>query len=81
MEFKNKNILLIFQGANLGGAERQAFGLADFLVTKKNCKVDILYVNSDTPSEEFNEVLQKSHINKTYYRMLKEEIFIIHPLL
>ncbi|MCK0180162.1 glycosyltransferase family 4 protein [Flavobacteriaceae bacterium S0862] len=81
MKIENKNILLIFQGGNLGGAERQAFGLAKYLVKEKNCKVDILFVYSNTLSEEFKEVLNKSNINKTHffgepYLFLKREISI-----
>ncbi|PIV93791.1 MAG: hypothetical protein COZ17_02585 [Flavobacteriaceae bacterium CG_4_10_14_3_um_filter_33_47] len=81
MNLDNKNILLIFQGGNLGGAERQAFGLAKFLVAKKNCKVDILFVLSNTKSEEFKTVLENSHINKTFffgepYLFLKREVSI-----
>mgnify|MGYP001599751367 CR=1 FL=1 len=81
MNLESKNILLIFQGGNLGGAERQAFGLTEFLVNEKKCKVDILFVYSNILSEEFKHVLEKSNINRTYffgepYLFLKQEVSI-----
>ena len=81
MNLESKNILLIFQGGNLGGAERQAFGLTEFLVNEKKCKVDILFVYSNILSEEFKHVLEKSNINRTHffgepYLFLKQEVSI-----
>jgi len=81
MKLQNKNILLVFQGGNLGGAERQAFGLSKFLTDNKKCKVDILFVSSNVQSEEFKKILEQSHINKTYffgtpYLFLKREVTI-----
>jgi len=81
MKIEDKNILLVFQGGNLGGAERQAFGLTKYLVKEKNCKVDILFIYSNELSDEFKEVLYKSNINKTYffgdsYLFLKREVSI-----
>lgn len=81
MELKNKNILLVFQGGNLGGAERQAFGLAKYLTEKRNCKFDILFVSSNVQSEEFKVELALSNINKIYffgtpYIFLKREFTI-----
>ncbi|TNJ45767.1 glycosyltransferase family 4 protein [Tamlana fucoidanivorans] len=81
MNFNNKNILLVFQGGNLGGAERQGFGLARFLAQKKNCKVDLLFVYSNKQSQEFKEVLETSPINRTFffgepYVFFKREISI-----
>jgi glycosyltransferase involved in cell wall biosynthesis len=81
MKLKDKNILLVFQGGNLGGAERQAFGLAKFLSEKRNCKLDILFISSNLQSEEFKVVKELSNINKIYffgtpYFFLKREFTI-----
>ncbi|WP_299550035.1 glycosyltransferase family 4 protein [Seonamhaeicola sp.] len=81
MNFNKKNVLLVFQGGNLGGAERQGLGLAKFLADKKGCKVDILFIYSNVLSQEFKEVLKNSNINKTYffgepYMFLKREVSI-----
>ena len=46
MELKNKNILLIIHAGALGGAERQALGLAKYLNEACNCTVDLLFTVS-----------------------------------
>ena len=67
MILKSKNVLLVFMGGNLGGAERQGLGLAKFLTIKNECKVDLLFISSNKLSDEFEEVLNQSNINKIFF--------------
>lgn len=65
--FQNKNILLILEYGALGGAQRQAFGLAKYLAETHNCKVDLLLVRSDFETNEFTEYKINSKIRKTHF--------------
>ena len=53
--------------AMLGGAERQALGLADFLKKKYNCKVHIVATHSNQPTKEFYEFASVCGINEIHY--------------
>ena len=67
MNLKNKNILLILEYGALGGAQRQAFGLAKYLVETNNCNVDLLLVKSNFETKEFTEYKINSKIRNTYF--------------
>jgi len=65
--FNDKNVLLILNYGGLGGAERQALGLARYLTKKKDCQVKVLQIYSGFQTEEFNEYAKKCHIDEILY--------------
>lgn len=67
MKLLDKNILLILEYGALGGAQRQAFGLAKYLSEKNNCNVDLLLVRSSFETQEFTEFKINSKIRNTYF--------------
>ncbi len=67
MELRNKNILLILEYGALGGAQRQALGLAKFLTEKNNCNIDLLLIRSDFETQEFHEFKEKSSVRNTFF--------------
>jgi glycosyltransferase involved in cell wall biosynthesis len=67
MELRNKNILLILEYGALGGAQRQALGLAKFLTENNNCKVDLLLIRSDFETQEFREFKEKCKVRNTLF--------------
>lgn len=67
MEFQDRNILIALQRGTLGGAERQAMGLAEFLTEKKECHVDLLITSSNKMTQEFKMALLESGIREVYF--------------
>ncbi|MCA1966386.1 MAG: glycosyltransferase family 4 protein [Flavobacterium sp.] len=65
--FQNKTVVLMIKVAMLGGAERQALGLADFLIKKYNCKVHLVATHSNQPTKEFHEFALACGINVIHY--------------
>ncbi|MEP5340346.1 MAG: glycosyltransferase [Algibacter sp.] len=65
--FQDKIIVLMIKVADLGGAERQALGLADYLIKKCNCKVFMVATHCNKPSKEFYKFAESSGVNKVYY--------------
>ncbi|MFI0427152.1 MAG: glycosyltransferase family 4 protein [Flavobacterium sp.] len=65
--FQNKTVVLMIKVAMLGGAERQALGLADFLKKKYNCKVHLVTTHSNIPTNEFHEFAIACGINEIHY--------------
>lgn len=65
--FQNKTVILMIKVAMLGGAERQALGLADFLMKNYNCKVYLVATHSNHPTKEFYEFAIACGINKIHY--------------
>lgn len=62
-----KKILLILHSGALGGAERQAMGLAKYLITDYGCKVDLLLTFSDETTAEFDAFAASCGINKILF--------------
>lgn len=62
-----KKILLILHVGVLGGAERQALGLAKYLITDYGCKVDLLLTFSDETTVEFDTFAASCGINKILF--------------
>lgn len=82
--FNNKSIVLLIKVAVLGGAERQALGLAKYLKSKYNCKVSLVATHSNIPTPEFKEFAKECGIEKIEYfgvpsLTIKKE-FSIHNL-
>lgn len=65
--FKNKNVVLLIKVAVLGGAERQALGLAKFLITNYQCNVFLVTTHSNIPTEEFKIFAKECGIKKIEY--------------
>lgn len=65
--FQNKTIVLMIKVAMLGGAERQALGLADFLIKNYNCKVHLVATHSNHPSKEFHQFALACGIDVIHY--------------
>ncbi len=65
--FQNKTIVLMIKVAMLGGAERQALGLADFLIKNYNCKVHLIATHSNQSTKEFHEFALACGINEIHY--------------
>lgn len=67
MKFQDRNVLIAIQRGTLGGAERQAMGLAEFLTEEKNCHVDLLITSSNKMTQEFEVALSESGIKQVYF--------------
>lgn len=67
MEFQNKNVLIALQRGTLGGAERQAFGLAKFLIEEKKCNVDLLITSSNKMTQDFEIAFLDAGIKQMYF--------------
>jgi glycosyltransferase involved in cell wall biosynthesis len=67
MELRNINILIILHYGSLGGAQRQALGLAKYLVEERNCNVDLFLMLSDFQTKEFKEFTLEAKIRRTYH--------------
>lgn len=65
--FHNKTVVLMIKVAMLGGAERQALGLARYLIKKYNCKIHLVATHSNEATKEFNEFATACGINKIHY--------------
>lgn len=65
--FQNKTVVLMIKVAMLGGAERQALGLADFLIKNYNCKVHLIATHSNQATKEFREFTLACGINEIHY--------------
>ena len=65
--FQNKTVVLMIKVAMLGGAERQALGLADFLIKMYNCKVYLITTHSNYPTKEFHEFAVSCGIKEIHY--------------
>lgn len=79
MKLREKNILLLLERGTLGGAERQALGLAKYLSEEKKCSVDLLFTSSNKMTSEFEVFLAQSGIRNTLffgepYLVLRREI-------
>lgn len=66
-DFNNKNVVLLLKVAVLGGAERQALGMADFLINNYNCKVQIIATHSNEQTDEFKEFAMQSGIHQIHF--------------
>lgn len=58
--------MILHYGA-LGGAQRQALGLAKYLVEERNCNVDLFLMHSDFQTKEFKEFTVEAKIRNTYH--------------
>ena len=65
--FQNKTVVLMIKVAMLGGAERQALGLANFLIKNYNCKVHLITTHSNQPTKEFHEFAVACGIDVIHY--------------
>ena len=65
--FQNKTVVLMIKVAMLGGAERQALGLADFLIKNYNCKVHLVATHSNHPTKEFFEFALACGVKDIHY--------------
>lgn len=66
-EFFNKNVTIIIKVAVLGGAERQALGMADYLIKKFNCKVTLVTSHSNISTIEFRDFANKCGIYEIHF--------------
>ena len=57
--FHNKNVVLLIKVSVLGGAERQALGLAAYLKSNYNCNVSLVATHSNIPTPEFKVFANK----------------------
>lgn len=73
MELKNINILLVIHEGGLGGAERQALGLAKYLTLINGCRVDVLLTHSNKQTLEFKKYVKES--------LVRNIIFVDKPYL
>jgi len=66
-DFQNKTVVLMIKVAMLGGAERQALGLANYLIKKYRCKVHLVATHSNEATEEFSLFAKDCGITKIDY--------------
>lgn len=66
-DFYNKNILFFIKVAMLGGAERQALGLASYFKKEFNCNIILVATHSNIPTEEFSQFAKQCGITKIEY--------------
>lgn len=70
--FNKKNVLILLKVGGLGGAERQALNLAQYLIENKNCTVYLNVLSSKPFTNEFTGLLEKTKVillpstNRTY---------------
>ncbi len=65
--FHNKTVVLMLKVAMLGGAERQALGLADYLIKNFNCQVHVVATHSNEPTKEFHDFAATCGIHKIHF--------------
>ena len=65
--FHNKNVVLLIKVSVLGGAERQALGLAAYLKSNYNCNISLVATHSNIPTPEFKVFAKKCGIEKIEY--------------
>jgi len=63
MKLQEKRVLIVLNEGALGGAQRQALGLAKYLSTEKNCYVDLLLTFSKDTTKEFDEFMKECGIS------------------
>lgn len=66
-EFFSKNVTIIIKVAVLGGAERQALGMANYLIKKYNCKVTLVTTHSNIATNEFRDFANKCGIKEIHF--------------
>ncbi|MCI2228384.1 glycosyltransferase family 4 protein [Polaribacter sp. MSW13] len=67
MKLQNTNILIILHYGALGGAQRQALGLAKYLTEERGCNVDLFLMHSDFQTNEFKDFSIASGIRNTHH--------------
>ena len=65
--FNNKTIIFLIKVAALGGAERQALGLAGYLIKEYNCKVHLIATHSNEMTDEFRQFASECGIVNIEY--------------
>lgn len=81
--FHDKSVILMIKLTVLGGAERQALGLADFLIKNYNCKVHLVVTHYNQPTKEFHDFAIACGIDIIHYfgepsLTIKREISLIN---
>lgn len=66
-DFNNKKIVILIKVAVLGGAERQALGMADYLIRNYNCNITIVATYSNEQTIEFQNFAIQSGINRIHF--------------
>jgi glycosyltransferase involved in cell wall biosynthesis len=66
-DFNNKKVVLILKVAVLGGAERQALGMAAFLLNNYNCTVQLIATHSNEQTDEFRTFASQCGIDTVYF--------------
>ena len=59
MKLVNKKILLVLHQGGLGGAERQALGLAKYLSEERGCEINLLLTFSNFQTQDFIDYAKK----------------------
>ncbi|MCZ8197296.1 MAG: glycosyltransferase family 4 protein [Flavobacterium sp.] len=67
MKLQEKRVLIVLHEGALGGAERQALGLAKYLTTEKKCYVDLLLTFSKDTTVEFDDFMKECGISNLIY--------------
>jgi glycosyltransferase involved in cell wall biosynthesis len=65
--FQNKTVVLMIKLPILGGAERQALGLAAFLKENYNCNIHLIITHSNEETKEFKQFASICGIHKIHY--------------
>lgn len=76
MILHKRKILFVLESPILGGAERQALGLAEYLSNERSCVIDLLVTKSQNIPEPFRNYC-KSYIRHIYSY---DEIYLYLPL-
>lgn len=66
-KFNNKKVVLLLKSPVLGGAERQALGLAKALIIQCNCVVEIVATHSSIATKEFIDFASLCGVNKIHF--------------
>lgn len=66
-DFKDKNVVILIKDTLLGGAERQALGVAKYLKENYNAKVEVVAIYSDDYNEDFYRFLHEAGLEKVHF--------------
>ena len=66
-DFKNKKVVLLLKFAILGGAERQALGMAEYLIRNFHCNVTVIATHSNEQTIEFKKFANQCGIYEIHF--------------
>ncbi|MCL9805108.1 glycosyltransferase [Flavobacterium amniphilum] len=66
-DFKNKNVVILIKDTLLGGAERQALGVAKYLKENYNAQIEVVSIYSNDYNQDFYDFLNEAGLQKVHF--------------